>query len=210
MISRIFGSDPIQALMDKQPLIQCKSSKTSSVASVEKSDKVSISTEAYAALNSNGTENTSSSSKTEGNNLLSLADDLMDRMVYMVNNIEEITKEYKAELKRELKAQGVDMDTEFKLSTGSDGSVYVVGDHPDKAKIEQYFKDNPEMRDRFVEIEVHTKLKKAIELHMEFVKEYEKDPEAAVAKYFPMFEMMRNETFTMGMGGEGEASAQAA
>ncbi len=56
---------------------------------------------------------------------------------------------------------GVDPDIEFRLVLDANGNLTVVSEHPDKAVVEQYFKDNPEMVDVFKHIQALSNLKKA-------------------------------------------------
>ena len=50
----------------------------------------------------------------------------------------------------------------------------VAHDHPDKARIEQMFEDEPEMRNRFAELSAAHSLQRAVEGHDEFVAAYER------------------------------------
>jgi hypothetical protein len=173
------------------------------------SDRVSISNEAYALSQAGDEANTSGASATSGRLDLAL-DAFAQRQTYLLNNLEEVTEDFQKELKWKLKQEGINVSEPFELTTAGDGSVVVKGDHPDKARIERYFKDNLDMRDRFVEIGSATVFKKHIELHLQFVKEYQKDPEAAVAKYFPLFDMIKREGFSMSLGGGSGDASQAA
>ena len=148
MINGIYGSETTRAYAFNQLNSQRKSEETPEMQAVRQVDSVSISGEAYAYLSAQETAESAAGTEEGGSDLLS-SDGLMEHLIYMLNNLEEITEDYQADLKRKLRGQGIDVDTEIKLTTGKDGSVKVKGDHPDKAEIEQYFKDNPEMRDRF-------------------------------------------------------------
>ena len=210
MINSIYSSEAARTATVNRLINQRKHGETSEVETVDQVDRVSISGEAYALLSGSGAEKTAQTDEVGGSNLQSVAEELLEHMTYMLNNLEEITEDYQAELKQKLRGRGIDVDTEIELTTGRDGSVKVKGDHPDKAEIEQYFKDNPEMRDRFWDIAVHTEIKQALELHTEFAEAYEQDPEAAVAKYFPRFAMLKMQGYTMSIGGEEEASSSQA
>ena len=75
----------------------------------------------------------------------------------------------------------------IELKTDFQGNVIVAGDHPQKEKIENYFKENDDVANFFKGM---TGAKSFIELSkesIEFQKEYAKDPRAAVAKYSHFF-----------------------
>jgi len=59
-----------------------------------------------------------------------------------------------------LQELGID-DADYTLVSDGKGGVTVASDHEDKAKIEQYFKDHPEMVDRFNEIQSMTNVDQA-------------------------------------------------
>lgn len=66
---------------------------------------------------------------------------------------DELQKKFEASLKKELEAIGVDTDTEFTLSyDAASGKVTVDQNHPDKAKIDNYFDQNSEKREEFAKI----------------------------------------------------------
>lgn len=66
----------------------------------------------------------------------------------------KLEEEFKQEVSVGLLAAGVDKDAEFRLAASSDGKgVQVISDSPDKEKIEKYFKDNPEMVEKFQKIQ---------------------------------------------------------
>lgn len=70
---------------------------------------------------------------------------------------------FSAEVRKDLLALGVDPNIDFKLVANTDGTVSVVTKSPDKAKIEKYLKDNPEMVEKFQHIQALNNLKRATE-----------------------------------------------
>jgi hypothetical protein len=64
-------------------------------------------------------------------------------------------------VRKDLLALGVDKDIEFRLASDGQGGVSVVSNHADKAKIEKYFKDNPDMVAKFNDIQALTGLDQA-------------------------------------------------
>lgn len=61
-------------------------------------------------------------------------------------------------VRKDLLALGVDKDIEFRLASDGQGGVSVVSNHADKAKVEKYFKDNPDMVAKFNDIQALTGL----------------------------------------------------
>lgn len=96
---------------------------------------------------------------------------------------------------------GISTDPPVELTSDSEGNIRVKGDHPDKEKIEQLFEDNPELANDFRGISGLSSLVKAGKEYVEFAKEYEKDPQAAVAKYSHLFDALKDEEFSMIFGG---------
>lgn len=66
---------------------------------------------------------------------------------------EKLEKEYGDKLKTDLEKLGVDKDIKFQLKLGKDGRMEVISDHPDKAKVQKYFDDNPDMVKKYKEIQ---------------------------------------------------------
>ena len=204
MISVTSNYGPYRVGYSNQPFNNNKTTASSQNSTATASDSVTFSQEALAMAQSTDQAN---SAEPAGTSLHEIGADLLDHFIYMINNLDEITAEFKDDLQSQLRKEGVDCDQPFKLTVANDGKVVVSGDHPDKAKIEKYFEENPEMRDRFADISVHTVLKRHLEAHEEFAKAYEKDPEAAVAKYYPIFAMIKREGYTMSVGGDAESGS---
>lgn len=68
--------------------------------------------------------------------------------------------EFTAEIKEDLKELGVDPEVQFTLVVDSMGKVSVVSDHADKAVIEKYLADNPDMVEEFKHIQALSNLKR--------------------------------------------------
>ncbi len=99
---------------------------------------------------------------------------------------------------------GVRDDPPVELTMDAMGKVRVKGDHPDKATIEALFEKNPDLRNRFAGISAATSLLDAMEEHMEFVRAYEQDPQAAVQRFWYLFEdtdIQTSEPFSMTVTG---------
>lgn len=75
---------------------------------------------------------------------------------------DQLQDRFTGKLRGDLLEAGVDPDISFRLVSNSDGTgVKVISDHPDKEKIEQYFKDNPEMVQEFEKIQALNKMEEA-------------------------------------------------
>ncbi len=66
---------------------------------------------------------------------------------------EDIRTQFEAQMKSDLKQLGVDEDIIFTLQADTQGNVVVITDSDDKAVIEQYLDDNPDMANAFVKLE---------------------------------------------------------
>lgn len=84
---------------------------------------------------------------------------------FTFEEIEKYRKEaentFTATIKKDLAELGVDPDIEFRLVVDSYGSVRVISDHPDKAVIEKYLNDNPEMVKDFKHIQALSNLRRS-------------------------------------------------
>ncbi len=104
----------------------------------------------------------------QGREELSKALDAMKKAGYTrftFSDIEEYRKtletQFSEAVRSDLKEMGVDPDIQFNLVLDAYGNLQVVSDHPDKAAVEQYFADNPEMVDVFKHIQALSNLKKS-------------------------------------------------
>jgi len=84
----------------------------------------------------------------------------------------QLELQFSSAVKSDLKKMGLDPDTKFNLVLDSGGNLQVVTDSEDKALIEQYFADNPEMVDAFKHIQALSNLKKAQQRSPEQAAEY--------------------------------------
>ncbi|BFR48338.1 hypothetical protein RVX_R13990 [Nitratidesulfovibrio sp. HK-II] len=74
----------------------------------------------------------------------------------------DLEEEFSAKVREDLTKLGVDKDVEFRVVTNDKtGGVSVITDSEDKAKIEKYFKDNPDMVKKFQKIQTLSNLEKA-------------------------------------------------
>lgn len=117
---------------------------------------------------SSGAQATSGILTTQGRDELSKALDAMKKAGYTrftFNDVEDYRKNLESEFSKtvraDLKEMGVDPDIAFNLVLDANGNLKVISDHPDKAAVEAYFEDNPEMVDVFKHIQALSNLKKA-------------------------------------------------
>jgi len=61
-------------------------------------------------------------------------------------------KRFAADSNSQLRELGVAIPPAVKLMAGMNGAVLVDGEHPDKARLEQLFADNEDLRERFMQI----------------------------------------------------------
>ncbi|WP_022660699.1 hypothetical protein [Paucidesulfovibrio longus] len=72
---------------------------------------------------------------------------------------DKLRNEFEAIAKEDLEALGVDTERDFSLSyNATTGKVTVDSSHPDKAIIDKYFEDTPEMTEAFAKIVTLSKL----------------------------------------------------
>ncbi|MEG1610150.1 MAG: hypothetical protein RR317_03110, partial [Bilophila sp.] len=74
---------------------------------------------------------------------------------------DKLGKEFEAKVKADLKELGVDEKVKFQVVSNKDGSVDIISDSEDKAKIEKYFADNPDMVKKFNKIQSLTNVEEA-------------------------------------------------
>ncbi|MFV0420647.1 hypothetical protein [Oleidesulfovibrio sp.] len=74
----------------------------------------------------------------------------------------KMEKDFAEQVKADLRELGVAEDIDFRLVADPvTGNVEVVSSHADKAKVEQYLKDNPEMVEKFKQIQTISNLDRA-------------------------------------------------
>ncbi|MFP5500968.1 MAG: hypothetical protein ACLGIN_00675 [Candidatus Sericytochromatia bacterium] len=101
----------------------------------------------------------------------------------------------KSRLTTRLSEAGVDTRQPFELGIGYDGQVYVRGDHPDKARIEAIFKEDPVLRNELAKTFSLSAIMKAGEEAIAFQKAYAENPEAAVARFAHLFNQTMQDVF---------------
>lgn len=79
----------------------------------------------------------------------------------MIAYRDKLSEDFQETVKAGLAELGVDEDADFRLSMNSDGTIQVSSNHKDKAKIEQYFKENPELAEDYEKIQVLNQVENA-------------------------------------------------
>ena len=102
-----------------------------------------------------------------------------------------------SKLRKLFQEQGIDSSQEIKLQVASDGSVIVANDHPQKAEIEQLFKDDPSLRNEYVKFTAMSEMAAAAREAIAFQAAYANDPTAAVAKYSYLFDNQGDGTLSL-------------
>lgn len=74
---------------------------------------------------------------------------------------EEISSSFQETVKQGLQELGVDPDADFRLSLDDDGTIKVSSNHKDKAKIEQFFKENPGLAETYNQIQTLNQVEEA-------------------------------------------------
>jgi hypothetical protein len=130
------------------------------------------------------------SSTTASSSLLSTLSTLLGATTIegMQTSAEEAFASVQSRLRTLFEEHGIDSSKEIKLQVGADGSVIVANDHPQKAEIEQLFKDDPSLRNEFVKFTALSEMAASARESIAFQAAYAKDPAAAVAQYSYLFD----------------------
>ncbi len=102
---------------------------------------------------------------------------------------------------------GISTTPPVELTSDGEGKIRVKGDHPQKDKIEKLFEENPDLANDFRGVSAQTDFVEAGKEHVEFAKEYAKNPYAAVAKYNSLFSTLQTDEFSMIFDSEGQEDA---
>lgn len=84
------------------------------------------------------------------------------------------TASFADEVGKKFREAGIQVPPNPILGNDFAGYVQVVNNHPDKGKIEQLFKENPELRDQFAKISAQSSLLRAGEHASQYASDYER------------------------------------
>jgi hypothetical protein len=97
-------------------------------------------------------------------------------------------QEFNRDLRSMLRENGIDTSLPIELvSEFGTGDTIVKNDHPDKEKIDQLFKENPELSNDFKRISSMLELAEIGEQTSKFHEAYSQNPQQAVAQYAYLF-----------------------
>ncbi len=94
------------------------------------------------------------------------------------------TASFAEDVGKMFRAAGIRVPPNPVLTNDAQGYVRVAGDHPDKDTIEQLFKDNPELQQRYAKISAGSSLLRAAEHFSQYASAYDQladDPAAQAA-----------------------------
>jgi hypothetical protein len=73
----------------------------------------------------------------------------------------QLEEEYADKLKKDFELLGIDPNVNFQLKANEKGGLTVGGSHPDRDKVQKYFDDNPDMTEKYSEIQILADLEAA-------------------------------------------------
>lgn len=111
--------------------------------------------------------------------------------------------DYRQRLTAALAAQEIDTAVPLRLQTDTAGHVRVVGDHPDKARVEALFAEDFGLQNAFKRMTSIARLNETVAETVAFQAAYRQDPRAAVAQYAHLFNTTTRLTVVHDWGSEG-------
>lgn len=79
----------------------------------------------------------------------------------LLSHKEDLESAFQEKVKKGLAELGVDPAADFRLSLNDDGTIKVSSNHKDKAKIEQFFKENPGLAESYRQIQTLNQVEEA-------------------------------------------------
>ena len=92
------------------------------------------------------------------------------------------TAEFELQFRRLLHEQGIDIGDGVELMVNRQGDIEVAGDHPQQEAIEALFREKPELRQPFVQLDQQASLLRAADLTAELVRLQGENPSEAAAQ----------------------------
>jgi hypothetical protein len=120
-----------------------------------------------------------------------------------MSNTDELKQEFSDKITALLKKNGISTDEPFDLGVGTDGSVYVKGDNPQKEEIEAIFSDDPDLSNLYRHITANEEIMAAGQNHINFSEAYAINPQRALMQYSYLFDGSTHYDVTATIGNEG-------
>jgi hypothetical protein len=118
------------------------------------------------------------------------------------SDVDKTLADVQSKLGKLFEEKGIDTSKAIKLRVDADGQVIVANDNPQKAQIEQLFKDDPSLRDEFVQFTAMSEFLAAAREAQAFQAAYAKDPTAAVSQYSYLFNSNNKGTLSLSILGD--------
>lgn len=136
--------------------------------------------------------------------LFKYADDGMITGDEMRMELNDAKADYRRRLSAAIADRGIDTSVPLRLQTDTAGHVRVVGDHPDKARVEALFAEDPALRNAFQRMNSIAHMLETVAEAVAFQAAYARDPKAAVAQYSHLFNTTTQLTTTQQWGADGD------
>jgi hypothetical protein len=138
------------------------------------------------------------------NNLASLLSSLSGNNTSdgIQSTADQLRSSIQSELSKLFKDNGIDTSKEIDLQVDANGQVIVANDNPQKAQIEQLFKDDPKLRDAYVQFTAASELAAAAQETSAFQAAYATDPTTAVSQYSYLFDSNNKPTLSLSILGD--------
>lgn len=94
-------------------------------------------------------------------------------------------------------SQGVDLRDELQISIDTQGDVVVRGDSTQADAATQIFAEHPELADSLRRISAQLHLAQAGRKHAQFADAYARDPQAAIAQYWDLFDSTAKDSLSI-------------
>jgi hypothetical protein len=92
------------------------------------------------------------------------------------------TADFEMQFRQLLREHGIDIGAGIELAVNRQGDVQVAGEHPQQEAIEALFREHPELRRQFVQLDQRASLLRAADLSAELARLQSNDPSEAAAQ----------------------------
>ncbi|BCS90055.1 hypothetical protein [Pseudodesulfovibrio sediminis] len=120
--------------------------------------------------------------------------------------LDELSEDVQSRITALFLENDISTDPPVELTVDEQGALRVKGEHPNKDKIEQLLANEKELSNDFRQVAATTEIHEAGARHIEFMKAYEQDPEAALIRFSYLFDGRPDgEPFSMVIGAKTKA-----